>query len=154
MGNTQGMKYHKFLIYFGLFLIAVLNSISAALYFSGVMYSWSGDPTIDATVIYSIYGTALKVLDIVYACLLGAATIIAFVARYRLVKGFRDGLHTLCGLLIIEAVLPFVYSIWGHFILEEASIINLKDVFFAIAYIAVAILTFKYYKKREEIFKS
>jgi hypothetical protein len=153
MGNTQGMKYHKFLIYFGLFFIAVLNSISAALYFSGVMYSWS-DPTIDVTVVYSIYGTALKVLDIVCACLLGAATIIAFVARYRLVKGFKDGVHTHCGLLIFEAVLPFIYSIWGHFILEEASIINLKDVFFAIAYIAVAMLTLNYYKKREELFKN
>lgn len=154
MAKEKGLKYHKFLKNFLLFFIAAYNSILAALYFSGIMYSWTGDPSINAELVYGTLGNGAKTLDVVYACLLGIGTVIALVARFRLAKGFKDGVHTACGLIVYLGVIPFVYSIWGHTLNSSANIINLRDVAYLFLYIAVAILTLKYYKKREELFKN
>ena len=149
--KIQGFKYHKFLNYFGLFALAVVNSVYAALYFSGVMYGWINE-NFSAEIAYEIYGNSLKILDIVYGCLLAFGTVLALIARRRLAKFFTDGVHLTCGLLIFQGVIPFVYSVWGHFIMNEVSIINLKNICTFIIYTLIAFLTFKYYKKREEKF--
>ena len=153
MAKEKGLKYHKFLKNFLLFFIAAYNSILAALYFSGIMYGWADDSTVDAELVYNTLGEGAKTLDTVYACLLGIGTVVALVARFRLAKGFKDGVHTACGLIVYLGVIPFVYSIWGHVLNSAASIINLRDVVYLLFYVAVAVLTLKYYKKREELFK-
>lgn len=151
--KTQGFKYHKFIKNFALFTLAVINSIYAALYFSGAMYSLAGNPKINADVMYTIFGSGLKTLDIVYGCLLGLATIMALFARYRLAKGFKNGVYITCGLLVYQGFIPFVYSVWTHSITASTKIINLKNVCFLSICAGVAFLTFEYYSKREEMFK-
>ena len=151
--KKQGFKYHKFLIYFGLFAIAVVNSVYAALYFSGVMYGWI-DENFNAEMAYEIYGNTLKTLDVVYGCLLALGTVFALIARQRLTKFSKDGVHLTCILFVFQGVTPFVYSVWGHFIMSGASLINLKDVCTFLIYSLIAFLTFKYYKKREEKFEN
>ena len=149
--KKQGFKYHKFLNYFGLFAIAVVNSVYAAFYFSGVMYGWI-DENFNAQIAYGIYGNSLKTLDIVYACLLALGTVLALIARQRLVKFSKDGVHLTCALFAFQGVIPFVYSIWGHFIMSNVAIVTLKDAVTFLSYSLIAFLTFKYYKKREEKF--
>ena len=151
--KKQGFKYHNFLKYFGFFALAVINSIYAAFNFSGIMYSWTPDPSINADVIYTIYGQGLKTLDTVYACLLALATILLLIARYRLTKGFKDGVYITMVAFIYQGCVPFVYSIWGSSILSSAKAVPLKNVFLLVAFATISFLTFKYYSKREEIFK-
>ena len=151
--KKQGFKYHKFLNNFGLFALAVINSVYAAFYFSGAMYSWTGDPSINADVIYTIYGQGLKTLDMTYGCLLALATILMLIARFRIAKGFKDGVYITMAAFIYQGCVPFVYSIWGSSILSSAKSVSFKNIILLVAFATLSFLTFKYYGKREEMFK-
>ena len=153
INKKQGFKYHNFLKYFGFFALAVINSIYAAFNFSGIMYSWTPDPSINADVIYTIYGQGLKTLDTVYACLLALATILLLIARYRLTKGFKDGVYITMAAFIYQGCVPFVYSIWGSSIMSSINVINLKNIILLAFFFALSFLTFRYYCRREEMFK-
>lgn len=151
--KKQGLKYHKFLKNFALFALAVINSIYAALNFSGAMYGWLGDPGINADVIYTIYGQTLKTLDMVYASLLALATILMLIARYRLAGCFKDGVTLTCVAFIYQGIIPFVYSIWGNSIMSSIRVVNFKNITLLVFFALISFLTFKYYSKREEMFK-
>lgn len=151
--KKQGLKYHKFLKNFALFALAVINSIYAAFYFSGAMYSWTGDPSINADVIYTIYGQGLRTLDIVYGCLLALATILLLIARYRLANLSKDGVYITMAAFIYQGIVPFVYSIWGNSIMSSIRVVNFKNITLLVFFAVLSFLTFKYYGKREEMFK-
>lgn len=151
--KKQGLKYHNFLKNFGLIALAVINSIYAALNFSGAMYSWTGDPSINADVIYTIYGQGLKTLDLTYGGLLAFATILLLIASHRLSKRFKDGVTLTCVAFIYQGIIPFVYSIWGNSIMSGIRVVNFKNITLLVFFALLSFLTFKYYRKREEMFK-
>ena len=148
-----GFKYHDFLKSFALFALALINSVYAAFYFSGIMYSWTGDPSINADMIYTIYGQALKTLDLTYGGLLALATILLLIARHRLANLSKDGVYITMAAFIYQGIVPFVYSFWGNSIMSSAKSVSLKNVILLTFFAALSFLTFRYYCKREEMFK-
>lgn len=148
-----GFKYHNFLKNFALIALALINSVYAAFYFSGVTYSWTGDPSINADVIYTIYGQGLKTLDLTYGGLLALATILMLIARHRIANLSKDGVYITMAAFIYQGIVPFVYSIWGNSIMSSINVINLKNIILLAFFFALSFLTFRYYCKREEMFK-
>lgn len=152
--KIQGFKYHKFIKNFGLFALAVINSVYAAFYFSGIMYGRTPEGMPNSEIMYAIYGNGLRVLDIVNGCLFCVGTILALIARQQLAKKIKSGVYVTFALLIYEGVFPFVYPVWAHFIMDTKNVIHIKNVIFLLIFASLALVTFKYYGKREEMFKN
>ena len=134
--STHPMKWHKFLIYFQLFLAAILNALNAVQYFAGLFSDPDGFGAWSA--IYIFYGVAYAV-----------TAVLAIYARFRL-AGFRQN-----G--------PKVYMVFLGFncVLQVLNLVNatgsdiytLSSAVSALLTIAVMmILTSIYYKKRADLF--
>ena len=61
-----GMKWYKFLIYFALFLGAVVNFINGVNYLTGNIYFVQSGGEATAEMIYAFFGSSLKTIDIIF----------------------------------------------------------------------------------------
>ena len=147
----EKLKYHKFLIYFGLWAMAAVNSVYAALYYSGIMYHWAREVA-SSDMIYNIYGKGIKILDMVYATLLIVNAALALISRYRLSRRCTDGGYLVSGILLFQGILPIVYSVSAHFITGITAAFNLKGILTLVLYALVSLVTLMYYKKRRDTF--
>lgn len=141
------LKYHKFLIYFGLWALAVISAAYAAIYYSGIMYSWA-QSIASAESIYSYYGKGLKILDSVYATLLVVSAAVSVIGRYRIKAMTGDGVLTVCALFALQGLFPLIYSVSAYFITKSVSAVTLKGVLTLVFWGTVSAVTFVYYKKR------
>ena len=89
--EVYGMKWYKFLIYFSLFASAVLNAISAIMYFKGASYGDSADLVYDAF-------PGLQAIDVVCGMAFIGLAIMALVTRSALYWNKRKGPQLICAL--------------------------------------------------------
>ncbi len=105
--DDYSMKWHKFLIYFALWLSAVLNIVSAFGYFTGSAYNASGA---SASRVYSTF-PGLKGVDIFMGICLLAIGVMALVTRFALAGYKQNGPKMLLILYGINLVVPVLYLI-------------------------------------------
>lgn len=134
--NTHPMKWHKFLIYFQLFLAAILNAFNAVQYFAGLFSDPDGFGAWSA--IYIFYGVAYAV-----------TAVLAIYARFRL-AGFRQNgpkayLVFLCVNCALNA-LNLVNAIGTEIYAVSSAVSTLLTI------AVMMILTNIYYKKRADLF--
>lgn len=78
-----GMKWHKFLIYFSLWVGAVMNAVSALMMITGEHYGGNRD------VVYSVY-PSMKTVDVIFGLMLIVVSVYMIYTRFQL-AGFRTG---------------------------------------------------------------
>jgi len=133
MENNYGMKWHKFLIYFSLWLQAVLNAVF------GIMgLSTAIDPPGRYRHSHSDMVPFMAMLGIVFLVL----AVLTIVARFKL-AGFRSGAPKF--LLIVQLVTSVAT---GIFMIIDVDA-NIMSIFSGMI---VPAITYYYYTKRNELF--
>ena len=134
--NTYPMKWHKFLIYFQLFVAAILNLFNGVQYFAGLFSDPDGFGTWSA--IYIFYGVVSVVL-----------AVLAIYVRFRLAGFRKNGPKMYILFLCITCVLGVLnlISVMGSEIYLVSSAVSSL---FTNALMLV--LTNIYYKKRADLF--
>ncbi len=146
--NTKPMKWHKFLIYFWLWAIAVLLVLGGISFIAGKVYGEIGDR------IYQAF-PVMRFVDIAYGLVLIAAAVYMIYTRFQL-AGFRKGAPQ--KLLLLLALSPVLE--WGYqLILSAVTGVPITVIHSAGSFIgeligtAIAIWLHKiYYDKRAELF--
>lgn len=80
------MKWFKFLINFSLFFGAFINLVNGFNYITGGIYFAQTDGRVTAEMVYSTFGSGLKVLDVIQGVLLIVMAGFAIYTRFRLAK--------------------------------------------------------------------
>lgn len=149
---TQGysLKWHKFLIYFGLWAGALGNLYSAWMLCSGSIY---GSRNMAATV-YAYYGQGLHTVDLLVAAGYVALAIFEIYVRFQL-AGFKVGAPgKLRALYIASAVLSVLYPVLA----ASTTGVSFSQLFDAsqagglIGSVGAIIIHHIYYSKREALF--
>ena len=142
--KTYSMKYYNFLVKFSLFAGAILNTITALLYFTGALYDGYADEVYEAL-------PELKTLDIVYGMLLVGMSIMGLVTRSALNWNKRKGPILLCACYILGATVSAVYTVLATVILEEM-LFDAYVVLSLLSSVAMVFINHSYFKKRKELF--
>ena len=142
------MKWFKFLIYFGLFLGALVSLSTAIDFFTGSVYDGNAD------LVYSAFGD-LKTLDMLTAVLSLVMAGVAIYARFRLAGYYKNGPMMLVvtyagGMVITLVYIIGIYAILPSYILESMDTSSyISAMAMSLAMIAA---NWKYFKKREYLF--
>ena len=134
--NTHPMEWHKFLIYFQLYLAAILNALNAVQNFAGLFSDPDGFGAWSA--IYIFYGVAYAVM-----------AVLAIYTRFRL-SGFRqNGPKAYMIFLCVNCALNALnlVNVIGTEIYAVSSAASAL-----ITTVVMIILTNIYYKKRADLF--
>jgi hypothetical protein len=101
------MKWYKFLIYFLLFAVAVLNVIGGINALTGANYTVSGENV--SKLVYALY-PSLKTVDIIYgiACILLGIYQVSI--RFQLAKYKTNAPKALFGMYVANAIIVAIYS--------------------------------------------
>lgn len=142
--EAYGMKWYNFLIYFSLFASAVLNAISAIMYFTGAFYGGSADLVYDAF-------PGLQEIDVVCGMAFVCLAVMALVTRSALYWNKRKGPKLLCALYILNAVVGVLYAVvasavTGQMLFDGSIVITL------VSSIVMLIVNNIYFKKRKDMF--
>ena len=134
--NPYPMKWHKFLIYFQLFVAAILNVLNGVQYFAALFSDPDGFGTWSA--VYIFYGMVSVVL-----------AVLAIYARFRLAKFRKNGPKMYILFLCITCVLGVLnlISVMGSEIYVVSSVV--RSLF---TNGLMLVLTNIYYKKRADLF--
>lgn len=89
VNNPYPMKWYNWLIYFALFFSAFLN-LSGILYMNGEIYSFVSAGLATADDVYLMYGSGLKVLDVLYGAAMLCMIPLNIVTRQKLVQFKKD----------------------------------------------------------------
>ena len=144
MPAAPGMKWHKFLIYFALFMGALANLLGGIQSISGIQY---GE---DAELIYFLYD-GLKALDVIYGVLLiGLAGFILY-TRHQLARMKRNAPKLIvalyaCTLLMCLAYPCLLTAITGINVFDASAVGNL------LGSLVMAVINIVYYRKRSHLF--
>ena len=143
---AKPLKWHKFLIYFAMWVWAI-NSIATGInMLSGFYY---GDASVE---VYS-YFPRLQKVDTVFAVIYLLFGIFTIFTRFRLSRFHKGSLKLFTWCLILQ---PIVLSLYHFFffahttVLYESVPLEIAENFIACAIILVSSRI--YYKKREELF--
>lgn len=143
------LKWHKFLVYFGLWAGAVINLISGISTMLGSQYGESAD-----LVYRAIPG--LRIIDIIYGLALLGIAATGVLTALKLLKFKKDAPKMLLYLLIASAVAGLLYSVVGAAILSarggDVSSVISSAVGSVAGSAAMIALNRTYYKKREHLF--
>lgn len=143
--HKLGMKWYKFLIYFGLLCGAFFNLMVGIAYITGVVY---GDTT--SAIIYSLYGAAFRILDISYGIFLIVMAGFVLVVHSKL-YGFRPNAPTyLYAYYITCMVSGAIYMIAA----SKISGIDLTGsiIGYVVPWFAMLFVNIKYFSKRAHLF--
>ena len=149
-GQTLGMAWYKFLIYFALIAGAIINLIYSFNYISGGIYFVETNGEISADQVYSYYGTDLQVIDVFYGFFLIAFAILAFVVRHKLANYEPDSLKFIKIFYSLSAGVPFLYAILVAAITGQS--LAVQTVTTAIVGLVFLFLNIKYFNKRAHLF--
>ncbi len=151
-GNTspdQGsyqLKWHKFLIYFGLWAGALINASTAFQYFTGTLYGEN------ASAVYAYFG-GMKTLDAIIGVVLLAIAAMGIYVRFQL-AGFKTGApNKLIYLYIANLAIPLLYLLAASSItgISFTELISDPGASLAVS-VAMMIINKIYYGKREALF--
>ncbi|MBE6602011.1 MAG: hypothetical protein E7637_05860 [Ruminococcaceae bacterium] len=140
-----GMKWYKFLIYFALFASALLNVISAILYFSGNVYKNSGT-------VYKVF-PKLQMLDSLYGVALIVFAIFALVVRSALANYKGKAPKLLIRYYLISGLVSFIYLIAASVIVSDSRVsVGTSAFVIVLGSILGAVINAIYFKKRAVLF--
>lgn len=146
------MKWFKFLIYFALFAGAVINFAYGINYLTGMVYAISG---VTPDSVYSYFGTALRMADIIYGISLIASAALSIYTRMQLAKFKANGTKLLLILYIVNAALSVLYLIAAALITGDSSIISDPGtVTSTLVSISFAVANKRYFDHRKEMFNN
>lgn len=144
-----GMKWYKFLIYFALFLSAVLNFISSLSYFTGSVYFSASNGTISAADVYAAFGV-LKIIDIAYGVYIVAIAVFALVLRSHLAGYSSKAPKMVTVFYALGAAVPLVYN------LLTGAIVGVSVLGDSIGSIIISLIflfaNMRYFKRRAHLF--
>ncbi len=141
----QPMKWYKFLIYFELFALAVINVINGIGYLFGLKYGNSSD------LVYKYY-FGLKIVDVITGIECISFAIFAIYVRSRLANYCKDASSNLIKMRIYSIIINIAYAFFTGIIVSE-------NVFFSpallgniIGSIIQTVLEYTYFDRRKELF--
>lgn len=143
------MKWHKFLIYFSLWLGAVLNLSSAVQYFTGSLYGGE----YEAQLVYAFFD-GLKAIDTLMGVVLIVIAVLCIITRFALAGYKASGPKLLFGMYLANVVVSILYIIIVSGITELGfgDLMNGSVAGSLIGSIAMAFINKVYYGKRAELF--
>ena len=158
--NSLPMKWHHFLVYFGIWACAVLNLVQGILYITGLQYeNIEGYEAINKDVVYFAF-PSMQTVDIAFSIGMFVCSAFALFVGYAMLN-FKKGAPTLLNALYITvAAVSLAYCIAVVIILtseSNADIETIAPIISASAGIAVGsiiaiIANTTYYKKRAHLF--
>ena len=145
-----GMKWYKYLIYFGLFASAAVNIVYSFTYIFGGIYSIESDGLISSELVYSYYGIGLQVVDIIFGLCCLFFGVLAVVLRHKLAKYKPNSLKWVKIYYSFYAGAPFIYAILVAGITGQSIAVDM--VTSTIKSLLLLFLNVKYFKKRAYLF--
>ena len=142
-----GMKWHKFVIYFGLFFGALIDLILGISVISGMIYSRYG---IEPELVYDVF-SGLKTLDVAVGLCCIALAVFFLVTRFQLSGMKKRGPVCLYCIYALNFILSLIYVILASDIIGEP-IYDGEIIAMLAAYLVMLVLNVVYYKKRESLF--
>ena len=102
-----GMKWFKFLIYFLLFAVAIVNVIGGVNAITGANYTVEGENV--SALVYEVY-SGLQTVDMIYGVACIALGIYQIYTRFQLAKYKANAPKLLLGMYVANAVIVAFYS--------------------------------------------
>lgn len=140
------MKWYKFVVYFQLFVSALMSAFNAVQYFTGLHYGADA-----AEAVYSTFGTPLKVLDVFMGILSIAAVVLSIMARQKLRHFKKKAPNWYLLVLGLNLAISLLYVVFASIItglmLFDASVIGTVT-----SSILMIVLSNIYFNKRSVLF--
>ena len=146
-----GMKWFKFVIYFQLFLSALVNIINGFRISTGLHY---GVTSRQLDYIYNHFD-GLKMLDVCIGICIVVLGVLALITRFMLSGYKKCGPSMYIGLLIANIVIGFIYIAAFYFIVSSVSpdVSISGDTFITLeTNLTLLVLNIIYFKKRKHLF--
>lgn len=150
--NEYPMKWFKFLIYFALFFGALIEFVYGMNYIMGTIYLSQTGGQVTAEMVYAMYGTPLKIWDVLYGLIMLATAVFSIITRFKLAKFKQNGPKFLYILYIAGAALALVYNIGVALITDVEGIFNVPYIISIIFTGIVVFANYKYFSKRDKLF--
>lgn len=150
--TTYPLKWFKFLIYFALFFGAFYNFVMGMNYIMGTIYFTQTNGQVTAEMVYGMYGSSLKILDIVYGIVLLGTAALGIVCRFKLAKYKKEGPRFVYLLYAIALASSVIYTIGVSIISKAPGTINASFVSGIVVQAIYLYANYKYFTKRSELF--
>ena len=150
--NKYPMKWFKFLIYFALFFGAFIEFVMGLNYIMGTIYLAQTNGNVSAEMVYAIYGTPLKIWDVIYGLTILGAAVFSIITRFALSKYKKNGPKFLYILYIAGAVLGLIYNIGVVLITGIGGTAIFTSSVGMIMTGIIVFANYKYFSKRSELF--
>ncbi len=149
---SRSMKWFKFLIYFALFLGALINFAYGFNYITGDIYTVQSNGQVTAEMVYDVFGTDLKILDVIAGILMIAIAAFGIYTRIRLAKYKKNA--PMCVYILYSAGAGFtlLYNIALLAITGLNTLTAASNVISIIVSIVLVVLNYVYFTKRKELF--
>lgn len=106
--NSLGMGWYKFIINFALWAGAVINIWNAVTAITGLTYKMAGTTP---SMVYGIYGPALKATDVFFGVMLLIAAAISVYTRFQLAAFRENGPKFLILLYVYNVTVSVIYLV-------------------------------------------
>lgn len=138
------MKWHKFLIYFNLWVSAISALASGMMMMTGAHYDGMADD------VYYMFG-AMKAVDIFFGLFSIGLAILAIVARFALARYQQRGPKLLMGLYGANAAMALLYAVVASTV-TGIEIGELLEVGTVVSSLVWMVINRSYYGKRAHMF--
>lgn len=144
------LGWYKFLIYFLLFLGAIINFINGICYLSGNIYSLLSSGKVTAEDVYRIYGNGLHSVDVFFGLFSITFAIFALVTRDQLAKFKPNAPKYVTAYYAISAGATFLNSVLVMSITSAA--MDVSQIVSIITSVIFLFLNMKYFEARTNLF--
>lgn len=143
-GGGRGLGWYKFLIYFALWLSAVLSLWNGIKMLTGLVYGG------DAALVYR-YLPTLKIVDMAYGVLILLCAALAIYARFMLAQYRRSGPPCLYALYIATNAADLLYVAATSLLLGESTL-NSQTSSSCVTSVIFLLINITYFQKRKHLF--
>lgn len=149
LGTSESMKWHKFLIFFSLWLGALLSIFNGAQLFTGMHYGSAGD----ARMVY-LYFDGLKAIDIAMGAVAVGIAVYAIMTRFALAKYQAKGPRMLTTLYVLNLAHSLIYPLLVSVVcgMEMSEVFDSSTAGSLAGSVAMIFANKNYYAKRAHLF--
>ena len=143
------MNWHKFLIYFSLWIAAVIRALDGLQLLTGTFYG----PNNEAEQVYGIFSN-LKNVDMIFGVIMLAVAAFLIYTRFQLAR-FREGAPnklTLVYVLQLAVPLGYAFAVAGIVKMSISEIMNPQDLSSIAVHVVMIFVNRVYYNKRAHLF--
>lgn len=142
-----GMGWHKFLIYFSLWAVAVVNLLNSVAFMTGASYGEMKE------LVYATFG-GLQALNVVYGLCLIAHAVLCVVTRFQLAGLKKLGPKLLMGVYAASLIISIGYNAVAGVILQVGAgvFLDTTTIFHLVTLAVMMAVNYIYYKKRADLF--